>query len=140
MPAEVVHQGEKNVGQGRRGLEYNTTVRSVIMDLSVSQDGAMQLPVRIAWWHLLVDELIEHNNTINTMTHAFRQYLCFAIVLCLACTTRLRAETSADDASPGGSSRGTDVLEEVVVKGVKLEDQVSPLQRRVSSVLGLELS
>jgi outer membrane receptor protein involved in Fe transport len=110
------------------------------MDFSVSQDGALQLSVRIAWWHLLLDELIEHNNTINTMTHAFRQYLCFAIVLCLACTTRLRAETPADDASPAGSSRGTDVLEEVVVKGVKLEDQVSPLQRRVSSVLGLELS
>ncbi|MDB6091297.1 MAG: hypothetical protein JWN85_4081, partial [Gammaproteobacteria bacterium] len=139
MPAEVVHQGEKNVGQGCRGLEYDTTVRSVIMDLSASQDGAV-LPVGIAGWHLLLDELIEHNNTINTMTHAFRHYLCFAIVLCLACTTRLRAETPADDASPGGSSRGTDVLEEVVVKGVKLEDQVSPLQRRVSSVLGLELS
>jgi catecholate siderophore receptor len=56
-----------------------------------------------------------------------------AVGACFA--TGARAE-NADQAGPGQ----TDQLEEVVVKGVQLEDQVSPLQRKVSSVLGLELS
>src|SRR5579884_1999528 len=81
------------------------------------------------------------------MTHAFKQYVGFAL-LSLACAGTLHtadaATVSADaaDAGPGGGtgSGDSDLLEEVVVKGVQLEDQVSPLQRRVSSVLGLELS
>ncbi len=48
------------------------------------------------------------------------------------------AHADAADTNPGAN--GTEVLEEVVVQGVKLDDQVSPLQRKVSSVLGVELS
>ena len=72
-----------------------------------------------------------------------------AAFLCLCTAGIARADTAAtatatatDAATPAteGSANGTEVLEEVVVQGVKLEDQVSPLQRKVSSVLGLELS
>ncbi|MEP7312940.1 MAG: TonB-dependent receptor [Pseudomonadota bacterium] len=44
-------------------------------------------------------------------------------------------------APPAATSvTSSDSLTEVVVTGVRLEDQVSPLQRRISSVLGLDLS
>src|ERR1700722_16711736 len=63
-----------------------------------------------------------------------------AAVLCLLAASVTQADTTTADATAGGGSSATDTLEEVVVEGVKLEDQVSPLQRKVSSVLGLELS
>ncbi len=78
------------------------------------------------------------------MSHAFKQSVGFAL-LSLACAGTLHAASSSD-AGPSGAGAGaetggaSDSLEEVVVKGVQLEDQVSPLQRRVSSVLGLEIS
>jgi hypothetical protein len=76
----------------------------------------------------------------NTMVHALMRHLGFAAVLCLALCDGAGAETPTGDASAKGSSTGTNALEEVVVSGVSLEDQVSPLQRRVSSVLGIEMS
>jgi outer membrane receptor for monomeric catechols len=74
------------------------------------------------------------------MSHAPKRYLVFAAALCLTGAGRLEAAEATAAPPSGGSSNGTDVLEEVVVTGVALEDQVSPLQRRVSSVLGIELS
>ncbi|MDB6087262.1 MAG: TonB-dependent receptor [Gammaproteobacteria bacterium] len=74
------------------------------------------------------------------MTCAFKKYVGIATVLFLTSAGGLEAQTATGSASPGGASSGTDVLEEVVVGGVRLEDQVSPLQRRVSSVLGIEMS
>ncbi len=46
----------------------------------------------------------------------------------------------AQNAATPALGPDSDALEEIVVKGVLLEDQVSPLQRKVSSVLGVELS
>jgi outer membrane receptor for monomeric catechols len=66
-----------------------------------------------------------------------------AVALCLGYLGVLHAQTTPSADAPGaaaGGGSGTDQLEEVVVKGVLLEDQVSPLQRRVTSVLGLEVS
>jgi outer membrane receptor protein involved in Fe transport len=74
------------------------------------------------------------------MSHTLRRHRVLAIALCLSAAGRLQAEEAAAAPPSGASSSGTDTLEEVVVSGVKLEDQVSPLQRRVSSVLGLEVS
>ena len=72
-----------------------------------------------------------------------KKHVSFAVALCLGSVGVLRAQTapSADTmAAAAGGGNGTEQLEEVVVKGVQLEDQVSPLQRRVTSVLGLEVS
>jgi catecholate siderophore receptor len=63
-----------------------------------------------------------------------------AAILSLFAASVSQADTTTADAAAGGGSSATDTLEEVVVQGVKLEDQVSPLQRKVSSVLGVELS
>ena len=75
---------------------------------------------------------------------ALKKYLSFASVLCLAFAGRLQAGTDSDSTPAGtlptGTGAGTEQLETVVVSGVSLDDQVSPLQRKVSSVLGLELS
>ncbi len=74
------------------------------------------------------------------MAHPFKKPVSFAL-MCLVCSAAFGAEVAATDATSAGAAPGaTDSLEEVVVKGVRLEDQVSPLQRRVSSVLGLEMS
>src|ERR1700761_1166131 len=64
------------------------------------------------------------------------------LCLCTAGVAQADTATATETATPAteGSANGTEVLEEVVVQGVKLEDQVSPLQRKVSSVLGLEMS
>ncbi len=43
-------------------------------------------------------------------------------------------------APPATPAADSDALAEVVVTGVRLEDQVSPLQRRISSVIGLDMS
>ena len=72
------------------------------------------------------------------MNHATQKCVGIALAVSLAAVARTQAQTVADART--GSSNGTDVLEEVVITGVLLEDQVSPLQRRVSSVLGLEMS
>jgi len=75
------------------------------------------------------------------MSLARQQYWGLTACLCLLFPTGPRAETPADaEAGPAAPASATDSLEEVVVRGVKLEDQVSPLQRKVSSVLGLEMS
>ena len=42
--------------------------------------------------------------------------------------------------TPSPTPSDVDVLEKVVVSGVPLEDQVSPLQRPVSAVLGIDMS
>ncbi|MEJ1964658.1 MAG: TonB-dependent receptor [Gammaproteobacteria bacterium] len=42
--------------------------------------------------------------------------------------------------APASTTDTSDSLTEVVVTGVRLEDQVSPLQRRIGSVLGLDMS
>jgi len=76
---------------------------------------------------------------VITMTYAFKKYLGFAAFACLAWGAPHIA-SAADAASSGDTPANSDSLEEVVVRGVSLEDQVSPLQRRVSSVLGLEMS
>ena len=77
-----------------------------------------------------------------------KRYLpALAAILVLCAAPELRAdpvagpETAATSGSSSGTAgSGTDVLEEIVVRGVELGDQVSPLQRRVNSVVGLELS
>ena len=69
------------------------------------------------------------------MTQLRGKTLILAAALCTANAGSLQAQTVAT-----GTASGTGVLEEVVVKGVNLEDQVSPLQRKVSDVLGLEMS
>jgi outer membrane receptor protein involved in Fe transport len=76
------------------------------------------------------------------MSHKSKRYAVIVAVLWLSSTGIAEADNANAPAatSPGGTAAGTDSLEEVVVEGVKLEDQVSPLQRKVSSVLGLELS
>jgi hypothetical protein len=50
--------------------------------------------------------------------------------------------TTTTDATmtPTSTPSGVDVLEKVVVRDVPLEDQVSPLQRPVSSVIGIDMS
>ena len=63
-----------------------------------------------------------------------------AAVLCLMAASLTQADTPTADAADGAGPAASDTLEEVVVQGVRLEDQVSPLQRKVSSVLGVELS
>jgi len=77
---------------------------------------------------------------MSAMSHQSRKYAAIIAVLCLSCAAIAQADNAPDATTPGGTAAGTDSLEEVVVQGVKLEDQVSPLQRKVSSVLGLELS
>ena len=77
---------------------------------------------------------------VNTMPHVFKPSVRFAVFLCLGCAGALHAEDAATTPSSGTTPANSDSLEEVVVHGVLLEDQVSPLQRKVSSVLGLELS
>jgi TonB dependent receptor/TonB-dependent Receptor Plug Domain len=76
----------------------------------------------------------------NTMAHTIMRHVGLAAGLCLAMSGKVAAENLTGDASVGGNATGTNVLEEVVVSGVSLEDQVSPLQRRVSSVFGIEMS
>ena len=68
-----------------------------------------------------------------------KKSLLWCAALCLASMSALQAQTSGGTAAPA-TLNGNDGLEEIVVRGVSLEDQVSPLQRRVSAVLGLELS
>jgi catecholate siderophore receptor len=76
----------------------------------------------------------------NAASHSLNKYARFAAIIFLLTSGGLKAQTVAPTPSSGGTSSGSDSLEEIVVKGVELEDQVSPLQRRVSSVLGLEMS
>src|SRR4051812_48111055 len=73
------------------------------------------------------------------MTYTMRPLSAVAM-LCVALTNGAKADGAADSGETAGVLKGTETLEEVVVTGVKLEDQVSPLQRRVTSVLGLEVS
>src|SRR5579859_6494718 len=63
------------------------------------------------------------------MTSIRGKFLILAVTLCSAYGGAARAQTSS-----------TGALEEVIVQGVSFEDQVSPLQRKVSDVLGLEMS
>jgi catecholate siderophore receptor len=70
------------------------------------------------------------------MTDALPKHAALAAALYLTASTGLHAETAAPSTPPTNS----DSLEEVVVQGVNLEDQVSPLQRKVTSVFGVELS
>ncbi len=70
------------------------------------------------------------------MTDASAKHAAIAAALHLIVSTGLHAETAA----PSTPATNSDSLEEVVVKGVNLEDQVSPLQRKVTSVFGVELS
>jgi len=64
--------------------------------------------------------------------HLVRRTVAFT----LAASALLAASAHADDAAPTDD----DSLTEVVVSGVRIEDQVSPLQRRISSVTGLDMS
>jgi outer membrane receptor for monomeric catechols len=77
---------------------------------------------------------------VNTMSHVFKRSVRFAVFLCLGSVGALHAEDATTPPAPGTTPANSDSLEEVVVHGVLLEDQVSPLQRKVSSVLGLEMS
>ena len=72
-------------------------------------------------------------------TAGFGIHLGLTAALYIATAAGLHAEP-ADTAPTGGAPSGSDALEEIVVKGVLLEDQVSPLQRKVTSVFGLDLS
>src|SRR5580698_1725796 len=74
------------------------------------------------------------------MSHVFKRSVGFAVFFCLSSAGTLHAEDAASTASASVTPANSDSLEEVVVRGVSLEDQVSPLQRKVSSVLGVELS
>jgi catecholate siderophore receptor len=76
------------------------------------------------------------------MTQESTKVAVLTAVLCLSSPSVLLADpaTPANAATPATLATGSDNLEEIVVKGVSLEDQVSPLQRKVTSVFGLELS
>jgi outer membrane receptor protein involved in Fe transport len=74
------------------------------------------------------------------MSHVFKRSAGFALIFFLSSAGTLHAEDAASTASSSVTPANSDSLEEVVVRGVSLEDQVSPLQRKVSSVLGVELS
>jgi len=73
------------------------------------------------------------------MTNTSPRYLGLVASSCLVAAAPYGASAAPDAAATEGAAN-SDSLEEVVVRGVSLEDQVSPLQRRVSSVLGLEMS
>ena len=77
---------------------------------------------------------------VNTMTPTFKRSVGLAVFLCLGSAGALHAEDAPSTPAPADTPANSDSLEEVVVRGVSLEDQVSPLQRKVSSVLGLEMS
>ncbi len=73
------------------------------------------------------------------MTHTIKKYIGFAALLCLTYASEPEAQTAGSP--PAATTPGaTDTLETVVVSGVALQDQVSPLQRPVSSVFGLDMS
>jgi outer membrane receptor for monomeric catechols len=55
-------------------------------------------------------------------------------------TTTTTTTTAGATMTPAPSPSEVDVLEKVVVSDVPLEDQVSPLQRPVSSVIGIDMS
>jgi len=77
------------------------------------------------------------------MIHATPKHALLTAAICLLNATVLAdpASTPAAAAAPASTlATGSDNLEEIVVKGVNLEDQVSPLQRKVTSVYGLDLS
>jgi outer membrane receptor protein involved in Fe transport len=76
------------------------------------------------------------------MTHESTKYGLLTAALCLSSPSVLLADPAAPAtaATPATLATGSDNLEEIVVKGVNLEDQVSPLQRKVTSVFGLQLS
>jgi catecholate siderophore receptor len=93
--------------------------------------------------------------SVTTMRFIARNCPCAILALGLASAGALMAQTAnppppataatttagaAMTPSTGPSSSNIEVLEKVVVSDVALEDQVSPLQRPVSSVLGLEMS
>jgi hypothetical protein len=63
---------------------------------------------------------------------SYKRDSALSFILCLLCARGAQADTATATAPAGGGSSGTSVLEEVVVSGVSLEDQVSPLQRKVS--------
>jgi len=73
------------------------------------------------------------------MTNTSHRFLGLVASSCLVAAAPYGASAAPDAAATEGAAN-SDSLEEVVVRGVSLEDQVSPLQRRVSSVLGLEMS
>jgi hypothetical protein len=87
-----------------------------------------------------ITKAAERPGKINDMTSARAKCVGLTAILFVAFSGELQAQTATGPSSPGGPSSATDAIEEIVVKGVSLEDQVSPLQRRVSSVLGLEMS
>ena len=60
----------------------------------------------------------------------------YSVALALALSALASSHAYADAAD----SADDDSLTEVVVSGVRLEDQVSPLQRRINSVLGVDMS
>jgi catecholate siderophore receptor len=76
------------------------------------------------------------------MTHEATKYALLTAAFCLSCPSILLADpaVSTAAATPATLASGSDNLEEIIVKGVNLEDQVSPLQRKVTSVFGLQLS
>lgn len=100
--------------------------------MSCPQSLALQRP-------LLFDFNQEHNVTL--MTHViFKQSLLSAAVCLSSAHAALGDPAPAAATAPASLATGSDNLEEIVVKGVNLEDQVSPLQRKVTSVFGLNLS
>jgi catecholate siderophore receptor len=84
-------------------------------------------------------KFIHLSTRLILMTDASTKYAVLTAALCLTASTTLNAAPAATSsaAAPAANSDG---LEEIVVQGVNLEDQVSPLQRKVTSVFGLELS
>ena len=73
------------------------------------------------------------------MTHESTKYALLTAALCLNSPSVSLADPAAPTtaATPATLATGSDNLEEIVVKGVNLEDQVSPLQRKVTSLFGL---
>src|SRR5450631_3752570 len=75
------------------------------------------------------------------MNHCIRNIALSLALIGAVGVDAARAQTAgAQPSANASSSSGIQVLEKVVVSDVALEDQVSPLQRPVSSVLGLEMS
>src|SRR5258708_11506453 len=108
-----------------------SSTRTVVNDLP-SRAAPMRAD-RVSSHGLNLISFIQPSNDAP-MNSPSTQYALLTAAISLATSNGLLAETAATPAT------GSDKLEEIVVKGVNLEDQVSPLQRKVTSVFGLELS
>src|SRR5258708_29626912 len=108
-----------------------SSTRTVVNDLP-SRAAPMRAD-RVSSHGLNLISFIQPTNDAP-INYAWNKFALLAAAICLTTSNGLLAQIAATPAT------GSDKLEEIVVKGANLEDQVSPLQRKVTSVFALELS